>query len=183
MAHTGRLCSSQGRPFVLPPKRSTRLAGHTAARGGNLGLGVARTAQTAAADAVAGKPDGVERWRPHNARPRRKAALPAVMSTGQTLAALDLQSSAQCPTRCRRNKAPCTLAQSYRQRLPILIYGTTPFAFQLFSVPRLIGSFASNCFSSMKPVSLAGVWFCSALMPLSGTPVLVGGMVLKKSFH
>ena len=55
-----------------------------------------------------------------------------------------------CPPLCRRNRAPCTLAQSYRQRLPILIYGRIPVAFQLPKVRRLIGNFASNCFSSMK---------------------------------
>ena len=57
------------------------------------------------------------------------------------------------PPLCRRNSAPCTLAQSYRQRLPILMYGRIPFAFQLPKVRRLIGSFASNRFSFMKVCS------------------------------
>ena len=64
-----------------------------------------------------------------------------------------LDSSRQAPPLCRRNRAPCTLAQSYRQRLPILIWGMIPLAFQLPNVRRLIGNFVSNRFSSMKPAS------------------------------
>jgi hypothetical protein len=88
-----------------------------------------------------------------------------------------------CPPLCRRNRAPCTLVQSYRQRLPILIYGRIPFAFQLPKVRRLTGNLASSLFSSMKPVSPAGVWLCSARMPVSRISGLAAGVTLKKSFR
>ena len=87
------------------------------------------------------------------------------------------------PPRCRRRSALCTLAQSYKQRLPILMKGRIPFAFQFPRVPRLIGNFASNCFSSMKPPSPAGVWFCSARMPAFRISGLAGGAMLEKSFR
>ena len=61
-----------------------------------------------------------------------------------------------CPPCWRRKSAACTLAQSYRHRRPILMKGNSPFAFQLPSVRRLTGNRASNCFSSMKPVSPSG---------------------------
>jgi hypothetical protein len=88
-----------------------------------------------------------------------------------------------CQPLCRRNRAPCTLAQSYRQRLPILIWGMIPLAFQLPNVRRLIGNFVSNRFSSINPVSPAGVWLCSARMPVSRISWLAGGVTLKKAFR
>jgi hypothetical protein len=87
------------------------------------------------------------------------------------------------PPRCRRSSALCTLAQSYKQRLPILMKGRIPFAFQLPRVPRLIGNFASNCFSSMKPASPACVWLCAARMPAFRISGLAGGAMLEKSFR
>jgi len=72
---------------------------------------------------------------------------------------------AHCPPLCRRNRAPCTLAQSYRQRLPILIYGRIPAAFQLPKVRRLIGNLVSNCFSSMKARSPLAFSVRSSLLP------------------
>jgi hypothetical protein len=73
-----------------------------------------------------------------------------------------------CPPLWRRRSAACTLAHSYRQRLPILMYGRIPFAFQLPKVRRLTGNLASSLFSSMKPCSPVAPavekFVCSLLM-------------------
>ena len=74
-----------------------------------------------------------------------------------------------CPPLCRRNRAPCTLAQSYRQRLPILIYGRTPVVFQVPNVRRLIGNFVSNSFSSMKARSPLAFSVKSSMPPFKPT--------------
>ena len=76
---------------------------------------------------------------------------PFPMDTGQLT-----QKAHHGPPCWRRKSAACTLAQSYRHRRPILMKGNSPFAFQLPSVRRLTGNRASNCFSSMKPVSPSG---------------------------
>lgn len=81
-----------------------------------------------------------------------------------------------CPPRWRRRSAPCTLAQSYKQRLPILIWGRIPLAFQLPKVRRLIGNLASSCLSSMKPVSPDGLPFNSLVIPFSCTSKWAGGI-------
>src|SRR5208282_1669775 len=69
------------------------------------------------------------------------------------------------------------------RRPPSRTHGILPDVRQLNSVRRLIGNRASNCFWLIKPAPPAGVWFCSARMPVSRISALAGDTTLKKSFR
>ncbi len=69
------------------------------------------------------------------------------------------------------------------RRPPGRTHGILPDVRQLNNVRRLIGNRASNCFWLMKPASPADVWLFSARMPISVTPALAGGAILKKSLR